>query len=211
MTLVCQAHSTAGEQFDLLWLALFLQQESPTELSGPMYEIKQTAVEQQVGIVDIESTLHFATADSLSKVFCQVQLKNQSRLSPSQALELSSIPSSPTCNFSSSTWSLVNRTSTCILHTSLPHSNVPQGPPGDMSSALYVVLGLIAVFIVVIVVLTVVVVLLYRRKCRGKAKVGRPGVEGTGERSVQGPAGFTNRCISLQLLGILYLDHCCLS
>ena len=211
MTLVCQAHSTDGELFDLLWLALFLQQESPTVLAKSNYSIEETKMGDSGGSdIEVNSKLHLHSVATLSRVFCQIQLTNLSLLPPSQAMELDFTPPSPICNLSSPelSSSLVNRTSTCIVHS------LSQGSGGDTTSTLYVVVGLIGVFAMVIVALSVVIVLLYRRKYGGKAEEIRPGggggkaeedllsdgeggagtlSVGAGTLSVGGHTGFTNR------------------
>lgn len=199
--LVCQAHSNQGQDFDLLWLAIDQDKpELPRELTLPMYVIQEKKIVEKGSTTNIESMLHLLTVESLSKVYCQVRLKNHNLLPPSQAMNLSSIPPSPACNVSSPSVSspLVNRTSTCIVHASLPQglsgTTTPTDPPQeDMSVVLYVVVGVIGLFMVIIVALTVVVALLYQKKCREKAGEGHSGGEGAGETSVQGQAGFTNR------------------
>ena len=174
LTLSCEVKASGEAEFKVVWFALFLNGDSflQKELFTEFQYCNITEHEMKLGDELTHVFLSYLNLshpflENLSGVFCQIKLiEDDSFLQQSQTMTLtSSPPSLSECTIPH----LVNTTPQCVYESSQNQVGVyittASSSPEELSLALYIVLGIIGVFVVLIVILSVVIVLLYRRKC----------------------------------------------
>lgn len=152
------------------------------ELPGESGAVIKEVVLMEASYWQVTSTLRLPAQHGLLELFCQIQLDNGTLLQHSQVMDLHEPMTSDFCTLSP----LVDETPFCVCRELAaeqavgPTSATPTDAGGEpVPVVLYVVVAMIALFVILIISLSLVVVLLYRRKC-GHMQVATP----TGENSV---------------------------